>query len=315
MRDYGRVYSSFWQSPETRTFSEDARVLALYMLTSPHANLIGCFRLPDAYAADDLQWNPERVREGLLELERNGFLTRDEASKWVFIHKYLKWNAFENGNVAEAARKAFDQVPSIALKPLLAAALLEFGCHLRAGFSEQLQTLLKPFANPEPEPDPDPEPEPIRSQNQPEPIFAAPPAEDAPPPARKPKVPKSPAPTAAVWEAYSEAYEARYHVQPVRNATVNGVLAQLVARLGADAAEVARFYLSHQKAYYINKSHSVQALLSDAEALHTQCMNGRAVTSTQALQADRTQTNLSAFAPMLAEARAKELFDAEHQPS
>jgi hypothetical protein len=93
-----------------------------------------------------------------------------KASKWVFIHKYLKWNAFENGNVAEAARKAFDQVPSIALKALLAAALLEFGCHLRDGFVAQLETLVKPFANPEPEPEPNPEPEPIRNQNQPNPF-------------------------------------------------------------------------------------------------------------------------------------------------
>lgn len=180
MRDYGRVYSSFWQSAETRTYSEDGRILALYLLTSPHANLIGCFRLPDAYAADDLQWPSQRVCEGFAELSAKGFLSRDEGTKWVFIHKYLKWNGFENGNVALAANKAFDQVPAIALKALLAAALLEFGSHLKEPFANRLQTLSKPFANPEPEP----EPEPILNQNQNQnptgTTFGAPPAEDAP---------------------------------------------------------------------------------------------------------------------------------------
>jgi hypothetical protein len=105
-----------------------------------------------------------------------------------------------------------------------------------------------------------------------------------------------------VWAAYSEAYEVRYRTKPVRNAAVNGVLSQLVARLGAEAPEVARFYVAHNKAYYVGKSHPVQALLQDAEGLRTQWANGRAVTSTQAQQADRTQSNFDAFAPLLAEA-------------
>lgn len=184
MRDYGRVYSSFWQSPETRALSEDGRTLALYLLTSPHANLIGCFRLPDAYAADDLQWASGRVSEGFRELAEKGFLTRDDGTKWVFIRKYLKWNGFENGNVAKAAAKAFDKAPNGLVKSLLALALLEFGEHLSAEFRSLCEseaakdwnpsrTLPKPFANPEPEPEP--EPEPFQNQNQAGTSFDAPP--------------------------------------------------------------------------------------------------------------------------------------------
>lgn len=109
-------------------------------------------------------------------------------------------------------------------------------------------------------------------------------------------------PTRAVWQAYSEAYQERYKQPPVRNAAVNGVLAQLVSRLGAEAPDVARFYLSHNKTYYVSSSHSVQALLKDAEGLRTQWATGRQVTATQAVQADKTQTNFNAFAGMLAEA-------------
>lgn len=308
MRDYGRVYSSFWQSPETRAFTEDGRALALYLLTSPHANLIGCFRLPDAYASDDLQWSSERVREGFAELQSKGFLTRDEASKWVLIHKYLKWNQFENGNVAMAAHKAFDQVPAIPLKALLAVALLEFGKHLKELFTNHLETLPKPLANPVPEPEPILNQNQSLNQNPTESTFVPPAAQDAPAPkVRAKREPKAPAPSAETWVAYAEAYRLRYGVDPVRNAAVNGQLAQLVARLGADESPlVAAWYVGHKNQFYVGAGHSVGILLRDAEKLRTQWATNRATTQTEAQQADKTAANLSAFAPMLLEARQRE---------
>ena len=320
MRDYGRVYSAFWQSPETRAFSEDGRTLALYLLTSPHANLIGCFRLPDAYAAEDLNWSSERVSEGFDELREKGFVSRDEATKWVLIHKYLKWNGFENGNVAIAAHKAFDQIPPVPLKALLAAALLEFGCHLKEPFVNALQTLLEPFANPEPEPDP----EPIRNlnqsliQNPTTALFGAPPAEAAPAAAKPVKAKKAaeakePPPTVGTWKAYSTAYSVRYHVEPVRNATVNGQLANLVSRLGSEEAPaVAAFYVRSNNNRYVSAGHSVGMLVMDAEKLRTEWATGRQGTATQAIQADKTQANFNAFAPLLAEAQAQERTHAQH---
>lgn len=110
------------------------------------------------------------------------------------------------------------------------------------------------------------------------------------------------APTTAVWCAYSDAYERRYGQEPLRNKTVNGVLAQVVARLGAEAPDVARFYVAHNKALYVSASHAVQLLLRDAEGLRTQWLNGRQTTTAQAVQADKTQANFNAFAPLLAEA-------------
>jgi len=124
--------------------------------------------------------------------------------------------------------------------------------------------------------------------------------------------PKSaPAPTAAVWEAYSAAYHTRYGAPPVRNARVNGQLAQLVARLGAEEApHVAAHYVGHNGAYYVRSMHDTAALLRDAEKLRTEWATGRRVTQTAATQVDRTQTNYDSFAPLLAEARAREAAEA-----
>ena len=304
MRDYGRVFSAFWQSAEARSFSEDGRTMALYLLTSPHANLIGCYRLPDAYAADDLQWSLERVSKGFAELQSKGFASRDNGTKWVFIHKYLLWNGFENGNVAIAAQKAFDQVPAIPLKAALAMALLEFGNHLKEPFVKHLETLPKPFANPEPEPEPDPEP--ILNQNPAGTVYVAPPAEDAPAAVKLVKVakPKEPSITADTWTAYAAAYELRYGTEPVRNASVNAKLSQFVGRVGGDEAPlIAAWFLNHRNSFYVQSGHSVGVLLRDCEKLRTEWATGRQVTQTQAIQGDRTQTNANAFAGLLAEAK------------
>jgi hypothetical protein len=139
-----------------------------------------------------------------------------------------------------------------------------------------------------------------------------PPAEDRP--TRKAK-PKGEPKTGPVWQAYSAAYRGKYGTEPVRNSTVNGQLAQVVNRLGEEAAFVAEFYLTHKNRFYVEKMHPVGLLLSDAEKLRTEWATGRQTTATQANQADKTQTNLSAFAPLFAEAQAKEQIHAERQPS
>lgn len=142
----------------------------------------------------------------------------------------------------------------------------------------------------------------------PTPLFAE--APSAPPPApkpRKPAEPKPEAPTVGTWKAYSQAYGVRYSVEPVRNATVNGQLANVVARLGAEEAPaVAAFYVRNNNSRYVSAGHSVGMLLMDAEKLRTEWATGRQTTATQARLADQTQTNANAFAGMIAAAEERE---------
>ncbi len=145
MRDYGKVFSTFWTSDSTRGLSDDGKVLALYLLTGPHSNIIGCYRLPDGYASEDLGWTPQRVSKGFGELFQKGFATREESSKWVFVHKHLKWNPLENPNQITGAIKLYDQIPDTSsVKPLMATALQKYTSPNIKGF----ETLPKPLGNP-----------------------------------------------------------------------------------------------------------------------------------------------------------------------
>lgn len=127
------------------------------------------------------------------------------------------------------------------------------------------------------------------------------------PPAVAGKPRRAEAPSAATWDSYAKAYASRYGAEPVRNKTVNAQLAQVVGKLGAEEAPfVAAFYVGHQGSFYVRAMHAVGPLLRDAEKLRTEWFTNRQVTMAGAIQADRTQTNFNAFAPLLAKAQAEE---------
>ncbi len=99
----------------------------------------------------------------------------------------------------------------------------------------------------------------------------------APVPSAEAKKPaKAPAPTAALWQAYADGYYSRYGCPPVRNGKVNGQLARVLERLGADEAPlIAAFYVASDNPYYVREMHAVDHLLRDAEKLRTLWATGR----------------------------------------
>ncbi len=96
------------------------------------------------------------------------------------------------------------------------------------------------------------------------------------------------APTSDAWEAYAAAYRRRYGTDPVRNATVNGQLANFVKRLGqVEAPQVAAFYVGHAGRMYVQAMHPLNLLVRDAEKLRTEWATGHIQTETRARNTDR----------------------------
>lgn len=152
MRDYGKVHTSFWISDGMRRVSDDARLLALYLLTGQHTNMIGCFRLPDGYVSEDLNWSSERVSKGFDELSKNGFATRDITTKWVLIRNFMSWNPVENPNQGIAAMRLFSQVPDkSSVKPELARIMNDAIAHFGGAKLKGSERVLEPFLNQEQE--------------------------------------------------------------------------------------------------------------------------------------------------------------------
>lgn len=124
---------------------------------------------------------------------------------------------------------------------------------------------------------------------------------DAPSPGKKVRKAKNPEDqlikeaNAATWKAYADSYFNRYSAEPVRNAKVNGLIAQLVKRLGADEApHVAFYYVTINDAYYLRTLHDLGNLVSKCEAIRTQWATGTQMTGVTARQLENTQSNISA---------------------
>lgn len=112
MRDYGVVRTRFWDWAKRKKLTIEAREMALYLLTCPHNNSLGCFRLPMAYLCDDLGTAPKPATKTMEELQRVGFVHVDEEdSGWIWIVDYLEHNPIPNGNVGKAVGKMLEQVP------------------------------------------------------------------------------------------------------------------------------------------------------------------------------------------------------------
>lgn len=151
MREYGQIQCAFWTNPQTQDLSSDGKLLACYLLTGPHSNGIGCYRLPVGYVTADLGWASETVTETLSELSENGFAYRCERTGFVWIPGFLRWNPVSNGNVATARVKEFEQVPgSFGFMGGLVADLLDYGSHWKEPFRNRLETLCEGYAKQEP---------------------------------------------------------------------------------------------------------------------------------------------------------------------
>jgi hypothetical protein len=112
MREYGVIQTAYWTDDKIAALSTPAKLLGAYLLTCPHSNAIGCFRLPMGYISEDLRWDSDTVQDALGELSGIGFICRDNASGWTLIRKFLEFNTIENPNVGKACMRMIDGVPS-----------------------------------------------------------------------------------------------------------------------------------------------------------------------------------------------------------
>lgn len=156
---YARVYRKVWNDPAFRSWSSDAQLLFLYLLTNEHGTTEGLYRLPKAYVAHDLGWSPKRLAEPFGELLAAGSVQYDDDAEVVLIMKALEYQQPENPNQAIAAARKVAALPPT---PLTSTFVL-LAQRLCQRLADQLPELLpEPLAQP-----PSPSPSPTLAQTTP----------------------------------------------------------------------------------------------------------------------------------------------------
>jgi len=89
MRDYGKVSSQFWTGKTGKSLRGNAetQLLALYLVTSPHANMIGVYHCPIMYMAHETGMTIEGASKALQSLIEAGFCTFDEDDEVIWVHE------------------------------------------------------------------------------------------------------------------------------------------------------------------------------------------------------------------------------------
>jgi hypothetical protein len=92
MRDYGKVSPQFWVGRTGKALRGDmeAQLVALYLMTSPHANMIGVYYCPIEYVAKETGIPLEGASKALRRLIDADFCTYEADSEWIFVHKFAE---------------------------------------------------------------------------------------------------------------------------------------------------------------------------------------------------------------------------------
>lgn len=87
MRDYAVVPAKFWITPLAKSLrgNPSAQVVALYLKTGPHANMIGLYHCPVGYIAQDTGIPLEGASKALASLSEGGYCEYDADTEVVFV--------------------------------------------------------------------------------------------------------------------------------------------------------------------------------------------------------------------------------------
>lgn len=88
MRDYSKVGPQFWigkTGKALRKHGFEAQMVGLYLLTSPHANMLGLYYVPHTFIAHETGLGMEGAMKGLQGCMDAGFCHYDEDSEVVWV--------------------------------------------------------------------------------------------------------------------------------------------------------------------------------------------------------------------------------------
>jgi hypothetical protein len=99
MRDYSKVSPKFWIGDTGKKLKKagvEAVVVGMYLMTSPHSNMLGLFYQPELLIAHETGLGFEGASKGLRSCIEVGFCAYDGASEMVWVYEMAKFQIAES---------------------------------------------------------------------------------------------------------------------------------------------------------------------------------------------------------------------------
>jgi len=119
MREYSKVRPYFWIGSTGRGLRGDAeaQVLALYLMTSPHSNMLGAFYCPMAFITLETGLSEEGASKALRSLERANFCLFDPKSEYIWViemaRNQIGDKLSKNDNRVKGVAKDYAALPNL----------------------------------------------------------------------------------------------------------------------------------------------------------------------------------------------------------
>lgn len=94
MRGYSKISPKFWTGEsgiKIRELGVDSQIVALYLLTCPHANMIGVYYLPLPYLCHDIGLEEPIITCALDNLISINFCSYDYTKQYVWVHEMARY--------------------------------------------------------------------------------------------------------------------------------------------------------------------------------------------------------------------------------
>lgn len=178
-RNYGTVDTGIWRHQHFKALPDDAKLMAMYLRTCDHGNMLGCFHLPIGYMMGDLKWTEQHCLNTVSALSVHGFAKYCSETEFVLIPKHLEKFPLQNESVATGAMKCWRDIPHAFSYFHEITEILhgqeKVSAQCKAELTEALTTVPTrcrvPYPDPDPEPVPEQEKRQTRSASPPKPVL------------------------------------------------------------------------------------------------------------------------------------------------
>ncbi|MFW6121794.1 MAG: hypothetical protein ACOC80_12995 [Petrotogales bacterium] len=112
---YVKIATKFWSDEKTIEIDPNSKLLYIYILSCPHSNMAGYYRLPKPYIKADLNLTDKQLNKAFDELLSKGLIKYCEKSSVILIPNYYKYNSIQNPKQAIGAANRTSELPKNSL--------------------------------------------------------------------------------------------------------------------------------------------------------------------------------------------------------
>lgn len=177
MRDYAKISPNFWAGTTGKELRKcpESLIVSMYLISCPHANMLGLFYVPLLYIAHETGLGLEGASKGLRWAENAGFCSYDQDTEIVWVHEMARFQIADQLKTTDkrsiGAQNEYNSLPS---NPYLASFYDKYSkafcmTQKRDNYSKiasPLQAPSKPLASQEQEQEQEQEKEQEQKQEQ-----------------------------------------------------------------------------------------------------------------------------------------------------